>query len=109
MINRCGACWTALYCRSSLLTLAFRFTRGPLPVSSILSTLRCALQLRQPCFNILQFDSFDGVSKDKLGRPESDCGGYVGIGHELQGNGSSSASGLLHSRNSLLDDFIARL
>jgi hypothetical protein len=62
----------------------------------------------QACFDVFKLDSPDGAIKYKLGRPESDCRGYIRIGHKLQGDCASSASRLLHPRDGLNDPFPAR-
>ena len=68
---------------------------GPTAFSSLQSRLLIALIARvcpsecffergNASFNVLPFDSFDGMAKDTLGRPQPDGGGYIRIGHELQ-------------------------
>jgi hypothetical protein len=56
-------------------------------------------------FDILDFDAFNGEIKNAFSGSPSDGRGNVRVGHQLQDGYASSATGLLHPSQGLLDCF----
>jgi hypothetical protein len=61
------------------------------------------LEFCHPHVDVFNFDAFECIIKDALGRTEPDSRGYTRVGHKLQDGDASSTSGLLQARTSLLD------
>jgi len=61
-----------------------RHVVGRLLLLRRIGNLCSPLQLRQACFDVFNLDSADGAIKYKLGRPESDCRGYIRIGQSAK-------------------------